>query len=160
MDNAQALVFGNVALVPHALEAAAVPLRPRFAVVEGARAVRAVAPEQQLWAPDAFAARTAKRSDSDSLARCIVTGALLTVLVVAAAFAFVSARLQAEHAAVAASSRIEVSVTPGDSLWSLASDHPVEGLDTAQTVEVIRDWNGLAGSALSVGSVLTVPAAS
>lgn len=157
MNSARILVSGNLALASHAVEA---PARPRLTVIEGTCAVRAVAPERQLWAPDRFAARTAKRSSAASLVRFVIAGIVLTALAGALAFSFVSARMESERMAAASARRTEVSVAQGDSLWSLASEHPVEGLDTAKTVALIRDWNGLANGALSVGAVLTVPAAS
>jgi len=50
-----------------------------------------------------------------------------------------------------------VSVDPNGSLWQLAQTHPVGGLDTAATVELIRAENGLESSVLLVGQTLRVP---
>lgn len=50
-----------------------------------------------------------------------------------------------------------VRVEAGDSLWSIASVHPVEGLTTEQTVEFIRQTNAIDGSALHAGQLLHVP---
>lgn len=160
MNSARILVSGNLALAPHAVETVTAPKRPRLAVVNGARAVHAVAPARQLWAPDVFAARSAKRSSVFSIARSVIAGMTLVALAGVLAFSFVSARAASERAAAASVQRAEVSVAPGDSLWSLASAHPVEGLDTAKTVELICDWNGLRTGMLTVGTVLSVPVAS
>lgn len=51
-----------------------------------------------------------------------------------------------------------VSVDPSGTLWEIAAEHPVEGLSTAQTVDLIRDENGLASSTLHTGQTLVVPA--
>ncbi|MDZ4169426.1 MAG: LysM peptidoglycan-binding domain-containing protein [Coriobacteriia bacterium] len=50
-----------------------------------------------------------------------------------------------------------VTVQPGDTLWSLASAHPVRGLDTAQCASAIASLNQMSGSALIAGSVVHVP---
>lgn len=48
-------------------------------------------------------------------------------------------------------------VEQGQTLWALAVAHPVSGLTTQQTADLIADINGIEGS-LSVGSVVKVPA--
>jgi len=48
-------------------------------------------------------------------------------------------------------------VEAGDSLWSIAAAHRVEGLTTEQTVELIRNTNGMTGSMLQTGQLLRVP---
>ena len=53
-----------------------------------------------------------------------------------------------------------VSVEPNASLWTLASAHPVEGLSTPETVQLIAQENGLATGMLQVGDTLLVPATS
>lgn len=55
------------------------------------------------------------------------------------------------------SSTRTVSVASGQTLWGLAISHPVEGLTTAQTVELIGEMNGLQGGAVAVGQQLTIP---
>lgn len=50
-----------------------------------------------------------------------------------------------------------VTVRAGDSLWTIAQKHPVEGLGTLETVELIRDANALGGSAVHTGQMLRVP---
>jgi hypothetical protein len=50
-----------------------------------------------------------------------------------------------------------VRVTHGQSLWSLAQQHPVAGCTTAQTVDLIAQKNGLQSSTVAAGAVLLVP---
>lgn len=160
MSNARFLVSGNLALAPHA--AGAVPTRAphgNLTVCEGARSTCVLAPERQLWAPDVFAGRAAKPACALSIARAIVCGVLLVVLAGVIASSFVSARVSGERAAMEAVRYTEVAVASGDSLWSLASEHPVEGLDTARTVELICDRNGLASGTLYAGMSIEVPEA-
>ncbi len=54
--------------------------------------------------------------------------------------------------------RITISVAPGDSLWSIASEHGVDTLTTRQTTDLIRSWNDLDSSLLQPGMELLVPA--
>lgn len=51
-----------------------------------------------------------------------------------------------------------ISVTSGDSLWTLAEEHSVEGMTTQETTELIRMWNDLESSTLQPGTELLVPA--
>lgn len=51
-----------------------------------------------------------------------------------------------------------LTVAEGASLWSVAAQHPVPGLDTVETVEIIRSLNRLDGSVIHVGQTLRVPA--
>ena len=50
-----------------------------------------------------------------------------------------------------------VTVMPGDSLWSLAEEHPVDGASTAEVVDFISQENGLSSSSLSIGQSVYVP---
>jgi hypothetical protein len=50
-----------------------------------------------------------------------------------------------------------VRVEAGDTLWSIASAHPVPGLRTEQTVDLIRRKNGMELSVVHVGQLLDVP---
>ena len=52
----------------------------------------------------------------------------------------------------------EVKVSPGESLWSLAEEHPAAGLSTRETSDLIRSKNHLTHGSLSAGSYLKVPA--
>ena len=42
-------------------------------------------------------------------------------------------------------------------LWSLAGEHPIDGMSTAQTVEYIQRINERSDSTLRVGEVVLVP---
>jgi Tfp pilus assembly protein FimV len=50
-----------------------------------------------------------------------------------------------------------IRVRTGESLWSVARSHPVEGLSTAQTVQLIVELNRLEGQALIAGTDIRVP---
>ncbi len=60
--------------------------------------------------------------------------------------------------ASANTSQVVVSVQSGDTLWDIAEEHPVSNLSTSDTVALIRSWNDLSSSELSIGMDLLVPA--
>jgi hypothetical protein len=49
-------------------------------------------------------------------------------------------------------------IEQGDTLWTIASAHPVAGLTTAQTADLIARCNRLESGAIAVGAILEVPA--
>lgn len=137
-------VVGNLAL-----DLAAAP-RPAFTVIDGARTATAPAAPVATPAP---VANLAKRV----LAACIF-GALAIALAVAA-WTMTGGRAAACERILAETPTTTISVEPGDSLWSLAADHPVTGLTDREVVEAIRSWNGLERGELHPGMELAVPAA-
>ena len=54
-------------------------------------------------------------------------------------------------------SYVEIIVSKGDSLWDIASEHSIQGLATADTVELIEEHNTLDGALLVAGQRLWVP---
>ena len=53
-----------------------------------------------------------------------------------------------------------IHVQSGDSLWSLAEEHPIDGLSTQETSDMIRSVNHLDHGSLDAGVDLKVPARS
>ena len=53
-----------------------------------------------------------------------------------------------------------VRIGSGDTVWDLAQSHPVAGLGTAQTAQIISELNHLQGRGLVAGSVIRVPISS
>ncbi len=48
-------------------------------------------------------------------------------------------------------------VQTGQTLWAIAQAHPIDGLTTAQTAELISRSNNLSGGVLNAGQTLQVP---
>lgn len=148
--NATDMVQGNLALK---LEA---PAAPAFTVVKGGRS--------------GFQTLLGKPSRSQRVTTASVPAALkastIAALAVALTLFFVLATsiFSARHAAYAESvSNVTyetVRVQSGDSLWSLAQEHPIEGLSTQETSEMIRSVNHLEHGSLDAGAHLKVPARS
>ena len=148
--NATDMVQGNLALK---LET---PTAPVFTVVKGGRSGFQTLPGKPV------------------LSRCVATtsapvalkASTIVALAVALTLFFVLATsiFSARHAAYAESvSNVTyetVRVQPGDSLWSLAQEHPIEGLSTQETSDMIRSVNHLERGSLDAGAHLKVPARS
>lgn len=93
--------------------------------------------------------RRAGRSGSPG----IETLALLAIAILLVAGAFLSARPAAQMPPLA-----QLTVQAGDSLWTLAEAHPVDGLSTAQVAELIAGANGRDGALIAPGECILVPA--
>lgn len=145
--NATDMVQGNLALK---LEA---PVSPAFTVVKGGHSgFQAVAtksdPNQRsahVSAPVALKAST------------IVAVAVAFTLFFVLATSVFSARRAAFADSVANVTYETVRVQSGDSLWSLAQEHPIDGLSTQETSDMIRSVNHLERGSLDAGAVLKVP---
>lgn len=148
--NATDMVQGNLALK---LEA---PAAPAFTVVKGGRSGFQTLPGKPV------------RSHRVATTSAPVALKVSTIVALAVAFTlfFVLATsiFSARHAAYAESvSNVTyetVRVESGDSLWSLAQEHPIEGLSTQETSDMIRSVNHLEHGSLVAGAHLKVPARS
>lgn len=148
--NAADMVQGNLALK---LEA---PAAPAFTVVKGGRSgFLPVAPKPN---------RTQHAAVTSS--PVVLKASTVVAIAVAFTFFFVLATtvFTARHAAYADSvanvTYETVRVHAGDSLWSLAEEHPVDGLSTRETSDMIRSVNHLEHGSLDAGAHLKVPACS
>jgi hypothetical protein len=54
---------------------------------------------------------------------------------------------------------MRVFVEQGDTPWTIASRHPVDGQTTEQTARQIAELNGAASGGISAGTTIEVPAA-
>jgi hypothetical protein len=81
---------------------------------------------------------------------------LTMTLTVLAAVAVVTASLVVGSVGSASPSLVDVTVGPGDTLWSIAA-HAAPDRDPRDVIEEIRALNDVPGSVLPVGIVLRVP---
>ena len=148
--NATDMVQGNLALK---LETPAVPA---FTVVKGGRSGF-----QALPAKSARCQRVAAVAAPVTLkASTIVAVAVALTLFFVLATSIFSARHAAYAESVSNVTYETVRVQSGDSLWSLAQEHPIEGLSTQETSDMIRSVNHLEHGSLDAGAHLKVPARS
>ena len=148
--NAADMVQGNLALK---LET---PAAPAFTVVKGGRSGFQTLPGKPVRS----------QCVATTSAPVALKASTIVVLAVALTLFFVLATsiFSARHAAYAESvSNVTyetVRVQSGDSLWSLAQEHPIEGLSTQETSDMIRNVNHLEHGSLDAGVHLKVPARS
>lgn len=148
--NATDMVQGNLALK---LET---PTSPAFTVVKGGRSGF-----QTLPGKPARSQRVATTSAPAALkVSTIVALAVALTLFFVLATSIFSARHAAYAESVSNVTYETVRVQSGDSLWSLAQEHPIEGLSTQETSDMIRDVNHLEHGSLDAGAHLEVPARS
>lgn len=111
-----------------------------------------------------MARSTEKRSVADRQVRAMAASstsasaetALLVLMVVALIAAVWLGSSSERHRSLETSS---IRIEAGDTLWSIATAHPVPGLSTAQTAELLSDINKLEGAMLAAGSTVQVPVA-
>ena len=148
--NATDMVQGNLALK---LET---PAAPAFTVVKGGRSGFQTLPGKPVR----------NQCVATTSAPVALKASTIVALAVALTLFFVLATsiFSARHAAYAESvSNVTyetVRVQSGDSLWSLAQEHPIEGLSTQETSDMIRNVNHLEHVSLDAGVHLKVPARS
>ena len=146
--NATNMVQGNLALK---LET---PDEPTFTVVKGGRS--RFQPVAAM--PDRAQHTVVAASPVALKASTIVVFAVAFTLFFVLATTVFTARHDAYADSVSNVTYETVRVHAGDSLWSLAEEHPVEGLTTQETSDMIRSVNQLERGSLDVGAVLKVPA--
>ena len=144
------MVQGNLALK---LETSA---EYTFTVVQGGRTsfqpltVKPARNQQAVAAPGRVALK---------VPTIVAVAVALTLFVVLATSVF-SARHAAYAESVSNVTYETIRVQPGDSLWSLAEEYPIEGLSTQETSDMIRNVNHLEHGSLAAGAHLKVPARS
>ena len=142
--NATNMVQGNLALK---LET---PAAPAFTVVKGGRSGYQPLPVKSARTQYAAALK---------VSTIVAVAVSLTLFFVLATSVF-SARHAAYAESVSNVTYETIRVQPGDSLWSLAEEYPIEGLSTQETSDMIRNVNHLEHGSLAAGAHLKVPARS
>ena len=148
--NAMNMVQGNLALK---LET---PAAPAFTVVKGGRSGYQPLPVKSARNQHAVAAPTPIALKVSTI---VAVAVALTLFFVLATSVF-SARHAAYAESVSNVTYETIRVQPGDSLWSLAEEYPIEGLSTQETSDMIRNVNHLEHGSLAAGAYLKVPARS
>lgn len=148
--NATDMVQGNLALK---LET---PAAPAFTVVKGGRSGFQTLPGKPVRSQ---CVATTSAPVALKASTIVALAVALTLFFVLATSIF-SARHAAYAEPVSNVTYETVRVQSGDSLWSLAQEHPIEGLSTQETSDMIRNVNHLEHGSLDAGVHLKVPARS
>ena len=93
------------------------------------------------------------------LSQCILAVAV-SCLIAFGLYALEATATVAESHAFENVSQETISVKGGESLWSIASEHGIEGCSTQSVVDWIRSENQLANSNIRAGQQLIVPGSS
>ena len=151
MMNSNMMVYGNLALASGA-PACRADVKTRFVVVEGSLG-RARSERQVCHRPETHTSRLARI--------CAVAGvAVMFLIVFVAGVSAFSSRADLVSQAASEVSWTETSVREGDSLWSLAESHPIEGLSTQETADIIESYNSFDSVVLIAGDTILVPSQS
>ena len=145
--NATNMVQGNLALK---LET---PAAPAFTVVKGGRSNYEAVSGKTVRSQRAVAAQVPVALKVSTVVAVAVGLTLFFVL----AMSVFSARHAAYADSVANVTYETIRVQSGDSLWSLAEEHPIDGLSTQETSDMIRSVNHLDHGSLDAGIDLKVP---
>ena len=148
--NATDMVQGNLALK---LET---PAAPAFTVVKGGRSGFQTLPGKPVRSQ---CVATTSAPVALKASTIVALAVALTLFFVLATSIF-SARHAADAESASNVTYETVRVQSGDSLWSLAQEHSVDGLTTQETSDIIRSVNHLEHGSLDAGDVLKVPARS
>ena len=98
------------------------------------------------------------RLDAPQLVLAILAGAAVVAAIVLASALSDLAISSSRARALEDVATTTVTVSEGDSLWGIAAERPVEGVETADLVRWIADANALDGASLRPGQSLVVPA--
>ncbi|MCH3943169.1 MAG: LysM peptidoglycan-binding domain-containing protein [Atopobiaceae bacterium] len=147
--SATAYVFGT----------AAVELAPEhdLRLVPGCRPQEPVGRGARRHGPSPSAAPSGCRVAVPSLPPTLVALAVSAVILLGAFSVGSSLEASAGIPANADVPTASVVVSSGDSLWTLAQEHPVSGYSTSQTVRYIESSNSLGSATITPGQTLRVP---
>ncbi len=137
----------NACTAVYAFEGTAALAARRLTLVEGGLNRKGAAP----------APRTG-RLDALQLVFAILAGAAVVAAIVLASALSDLAISSSRARALEDVATTTVTVSEGDSLWGIAAERPVEGVETADLVRWIADANALDGASLRPGQSLVVPA--
>lgn len=118
----------------------------------------AAAPRMRVRLATAAASPTAR--PALVLSHRLAAGFLIASLVICLSVTLGVDAFRSQGVATATSSlsTTQIVVSQGDSLWSLARSHPIDGLSDQETVHWLESENSLSSGSLTVGQELSVAA--
>ena len=150
MTAVEHLVIGNLALAPAREE---VTSRPRLTVIEGRAGERL-----QGHMPELVIDAQRHGNMPAVVAACFVC--LLLTVSLTIGWSVITGRAAMADEAFSHVEMEEVAVEAGDSLWTIAERHAVDGMTTRELVDRLKELNGTGSQPLQPGDVLMVPIAS
>lgn len=150
MTAVEHLVIGNLALAPAREKVAP---RPRLTVIEGRAGERF-----QGYMPELVIDAQRHGNVLAVVAACFVC--LLLTVSLAIGWSVITGRAAMADEAFSHVEMEEVAVEAGDSLWTIAERHAVDGMTTRELVDRLKELNDTGSQPLQPGDVLMVPIAS
>ena len=87
----------------------------------------------------------------------VYTCLLLTIVFALAFWGTEQVRARRTYLALSLVPSTQITVGTGDSLWTIAQAHSIDGVSTSELIDWLKDENDLSGSVLALGQSLTVP---
>ena len=88
---------------------------------------------------------------------CVIAALFIAIAICVVSVMSSSAQSEKLAASIAETPASEYVVCSGDSLWTIASSHPMSGLNTSDVVAWIIERNGLEAGLIHPGQALMVP---
>lgn len=98
--------------------------------------------------------------NNDDRLKSFLVGLFMTIIVACAIVSFATAFGMLSSTASAQDTAVEticVAVEPGESLWTIAQEHPIQGMSTQQCVRWIIQYNNLTNASVSAWQIIEVP---
>jgi hypothetical protein len=114
----------------------------------------ALRPDMDVWS-DHQSART--QSSTRARGARTVSGALEVIALIVIVVLLILGTVVTIPRSAPTPSLAALKVTAGDSLWTLAAGHPVDGLTTEQVSELLMEANHLEAPLVSPGQTILVP---
>lgn len=143
------MIYGNLALAAYP---AARPATPRLSVVEGGRRPLS----DTVPAPH----REQSASPRGAVAFALIGAVALFAIAAVVGWSVVTSRSAFVHNSFISAPLQEVTVSSGDSLWSIAEDHPLADVTTDELSGEIASYNDIEDVVLMPGETLLVPSGS
>jgi hypothetical protein len=89
--------------------------------------------------------------------KTFAAGAIALALVVASVFMFAYGDAIRRDSAVSRTDFEEITVSAGDSLWTISENRPIDGISISEEVFELKKLNGLDTSEITAGQKLMVP---
>lgn len=131
--------YGSLALQPSEEQ-------PRLRVVQGGR-------EEEV---------SARKFENELYSRVrglILVAAMVCALSLLGIGVYGTAQFSRRDEALGQAQVVTVSVANGDTVWSIAESHPIQGVSTSDLVQLISQRNDLGSSPLRAGQQLQIPVA-
>jgi LysM repeat protein len=126
-------------------------------ITAGNRAYRSRRTDRRRRTPRVRSGAIYSTEHQDGYAPRGLSGLELAIILALVAAVIAAALLSGPRTTATPARTSAIKVGAGQSLWSIATEHPMPGMSTQQAVDAIKRANHLEGSTIAEGSTLRVP---